>query len=240
MTGVRPGPIDLNADVGEGPGEEPLYRHLTSANVACGGHAGDPRSMRAAVQLALRHGVVLGAHPGYPDRERFGRMPLDLPPAEIARHVHAQVLVLARIVEAEGGFLRHVKPHGALYHQAATDAATAAAIAHGVAAWGRDLVLVGFAGSTMLAVWAGLGFRVAAEGFADRVYEPDGSLRPRTRSRALLVEPRQAADQALRMALGGQVRTLCVHADTPGAGAILEAVRDRLERAGVPLRSLAD
>jgi UPF0271 protein len=171
--------IDLNCDMGEledAAIEEALMPHITSANVACGEHAGSDEIMARTVRLALRHGVAVGAHPGYPDRANFGRVELALTAAEIADTVFAQIQRLQRT----GATLAHVKPHGALYNVAAKKPEVAAAIADGVARWNPAAVLVGLAGSKALDVWRERGFRVAAEAFADRRYEADGSLRPRS------------------------------------------------------------
>ncbi|MGO4883722.1 MAG: 5-oxoprolinase subunit PxpA [Bryobacteraceae bacterium] len=220
--------IDLNCDMGELPDtalEEALMRHITSANVACGGHAGEAESMRRTVEAARRHGVAVGAHPGYPDRANFGRVEMALSAEEIAQTVYGQIGALAAIA----GQLSHVKPHGALYNVAAKNSVVARAIGDGVARFGADLTLVGLAGSVMLDVWRKMGFRVAAEGFADRRYEPDGSLRPRKFVDALITDPTAAAAQALRLASEGRVETICVHSDTPGSVAIAAAVAAALQ-----------
>jgi UPF0271 protein len=236
--------IDLNADLGEDPralasGQEAaLLDVVTSANVACGGHAGDEQSMRAVVRLARERGVAVGAHPSYPDRRGFGRAPQDLPPDEIEATVHEQVARLGEIARAERVPLVHVKPHGALYHAASGRAAVAEAIARAAARWSRDLVLVGPAGSEALTVWRAQGLRAAGEGFADRAYEPDGSLRPRSKPGALLTDPAAAAAQAVRLARSGTAETLCVHGDTPGAVALARAVRTALLAAGLLVRAL--
>lgn len=222
--------IDLNCDMGELPDtalEEALMRHITSANVACGGHAGDAESMRRTVEAARRHGVAVGAHPGYPDRANFGRVEMALSADEITQTVYDQIVALAAIA----GQLSHVKPHGALYNVAAKNAVVARAIGDGVARFSRDLTLVGLAGSGMLDLWHEMGFRVAAEGFADRRYEPDGSLRPRKFADALITDPAAAAAQAMRLASAGRVETICVHSDTPGSIAIAAAVAAALKGA---------
>jgi len=222
--------IDLNCDMGEladGALEEALMAHITSANVACGGHAGDAASIRRTVEMARRHGVAVGAHPGYPDRANFGRVEMALSAEQIAATVYAQIAALATIA----GELAHVKPHGALYNVAAKNPEVARAIGEGVARFGGDLVLVGLAGSAMLEVWRGMGFPTAAEGFADRRYEPDGTLRSRKFADALITEPAEAAAQALRLVSEGRVQTICVHSDTPGAAEILAAVARALKAA---------
>jgi UPF0271 protein len=224
--------IDLNCDMGElldSGLEEALMRHITSANIACGGHAGDLATMQRTVALARKLGVAVGAHPGYPDRENFGRVEMALSAGEIARTVSDQVRALAAIA----GNLAHVKPHGALYNVAARNLGVARAIAEGVARVSRDLILVGLADSAMLEVWRDMGFRTAAEGFADRKYEPDGGLRSRKFADALITDPEQAAAQALRLARDGRAETICVHSDTPGAPGILAAVSECLRTAGI-------
>jgi UPF0271 protein len=230
--------IDLNADVGEGAGEEPLYGLITSANIACGGHAGDAGSMREAARLAMAHGVAIGAHPSYPDRDGFGRVSQTLAPSALARAVAAQVGALLSIAGAVGARVAHVKPHGALYNDAALRSDVALAVAEGVASVSQALILVGLAGSPALGIWRERGFRVAAEGFADRAYAADGTLVPRTSRGALITGSAEAAAQAIGLARGGRCDTICVHADTPGAGAIAAAVRLGLEEAGFAVSAL--
>jgi len=230
--------IDLNADVGEGPGEAPLYAQITSANIACGGHAGNEDTMREAVRLALRHGVAIGAHPSYPDREGFGRVTMSLPLEALSLAIAEQLDALGQVATAQGARVTHVKPHGALYGDASRRD-VALAIASGVAAVSPALVLVGLAGSPALRVWSERGFRVAAEGFADRAYAADGSLVPRTQDRALITDPEAAASQAIRLAGHGDCATICIHGDTRNAAAIAAAVRRGLEGAGFVLSALA-
>jgi UPF0271 protein len=250
--------MDLNCDMGELPemladgSQEALMRFVTSANVACGGHAGDEEMMRATIEQALRHDVAVGAHPGYEDRENFGRVALNLSAEEIRDSVYRQVVALAKVADRCGAEVVHVKPHGALYNQAARDAGIARAIAEGVRRWRQDVVLVGLAGSVMLEEFRTAGFRVAAEAFADRRYEKDGSLRARKFRDALLDAPERAAEQAVRVAEGRGVltreatvvaveaQTICIHGDTPGAERILESVRLALEGAGVEVKPLVD
>jgi UPF0271 protein len=235
--------LDLNGDLGEGCGDDAaLMPWLTSANIACGGHAGDAATMARAVALAREHGVAIGAHPGYADREHFGRRDVDLPPGRIRELVREQLAVLSSLAP-----VRHVKPHGALYNRAARDRAAADAIAGAVAEVDPGLVLFGLAGSALLEAGRAAGLRVAAEGFADRTYQVDGSLTPRTCPDALIHDPEEAVGQALGMALGGRVRatdgswvtlavdTLCVHGDGPEAVALASRLRRALETAGVRL-----
>jgi UPF0271 protein len=248
--------IDLNCDMGELPKaiadgtQESLMPFLTSVNVACGGHAGDEGTMMATIEQALRWKLAIGAHPSYLDRAHFGRRELQVSSAAIAEAVFEQVRVLDRVSANCGTRLVHVKPHGALYNQAARERSIAEAIAAGVARWSRDLILVGLAGSATLAVYRVAGFSVAAEAFADRRYEPDGSLRSREHPDALIRDPAEAGRQALDIVEHGKViacdgspvavnaQTICVHGDTPGAPEIAAAVARTLLQAGVLLRPL--
>jgi 5-oxoprolinase (ATP-hydrolysing) subunit A len=252
---VVTGRIDLNADMGESVGpwsmgdDAALVRLVTSVNVACGFHAGDPVTIRRTVRLALDAGALVGAHPGYPDLVGFGRRAMDLDPEELEAAVLYQVAALDGIVRAEGGRLAHVKPHGALYHRAAADGATAAAVVAAVARIDDRLRLVGPAGSTLLVAAAERGLRTTREAFADRAYEPDGRLRGRNLPGALHTEPSAAAVQAVSIARDGVVLaadgsplpmeadTLCIHGDTPGAAAIARAVRGALLGAGIAVRA---
>jgi UPF0271 protein len=249
--------IDLNCDMGELPEaivdgtQESLMPSLTSVNIACGGHAGDEQSMKATIEQALRWKLAVGAHPGYTDRANFGRMELQIPAEAAADSVFEQVRTLGNVAALYGVSLAHVKPHGALYNQAVRDRHIAEAIAKGVARWGRDVVLMGLAGSQMLEVFRDAGFAIAAEAFADRRYEADGTLRSRKFDDALIRDPAEAARQALNIAQRGTViacdgsevpinaQTLCIHGDTPGAPEIAAAVARTLRQAGVTLRALA-
>ena len=246
--------IDINCDMGEfaeaiaDGTQEALMPHLTSVNIACGGHAGDEETMRITVAQAMRYGLAIGAHPGYPDQANFGRLELDLPLDALAESICRQVARLAAVVDKAGTKMIHVKPHGALYNQAVRNRDLARAIAGGVARFDRTLVLMGLAGSPMLDAFRDAGFAVAAEAFADRRYEPDGSLRPRRFDDALIRDPEQAARQALGIARDGRViasdgaevslraETICIHGDTPGAPAIAAAVARMLGDNGVVLR----
>jgi len=246
--------MDLNCDMGELPEaiadgtQESLMASLTSVNIACGGHAGDEHTMRTTVEQALRWKLAIGAHPGYPDRANFGRLELNLPPKEVADSVYEQVRALAEVAGRCGARLAHVKPHGALYNQAVRNQELAEAIAEGVARWGREVVLVGLAGTPMLDIFRGAGLAVAAEAFADRRYERDGTLRPRKFEDALIRDPKAAAKQALGIAEHGVVisvdgtevaidaQTICIHGDTPGSPSIAAAVAQALRMAGVSLQ----
>src|SRR6266700_5550331 len=249
--------IDLNCDMGELPEaiadgtQEALLRSITSANVACGGHAGDERTMRTTIEQAMRAGVAVGAHPGYPDRENFGRLELKMSPDAVANSVYEQVRVLAEVAAKCGAKLVHVKPHGALYNQAVKNRELAEAITRGVGKYSKDLVLMGLAGSPMLDVFREAGFAVAAEAFADRRYEPDGTLRSRKFEDALIRDPVEAGRQALGIVEQGTVvasdgsevavdaQTICIHGDTPGAPQIAATVARTLREAGVTLCALS-
>lgn len=230
--------IDLNADVGESFGpwpmghDEALMSVASSVNIACGFHAGDPVVISITIDHAMRAGLAIGAHPGFPDREGFGRRELVMSSDELEASVLYQVAAVAGMVLAAGGRLAHVKAHGALYNRAAVDAGMAESIARAVGRFSRELILVGPPGSELLAAAEAIGLPTSAEGFADRAYEPDGSLRSRRLKGALLTDPALAAAQAVALAQAGQVQTLCVHSDTPGAPEIARAVRSALEAAG--------
>lgn len=245
--------IDLNADLGEGfgrwrIGQDPeLLTLVTSANIACGFHAGDPVVMRETVRLAARNGVTIGAHPGYPDLLGFGRRNMEAAPAEIEAWIIYQIGALAACCAAEAARLRYVKPHGALYNTAVKDRAIADAIVRGIAAVDRTLVLLALPHSEMAHAARRENLALAREAFVDRQYEPDGSLTPRTRPDAVLHDPAVCADRAARMVLDRMVETrdgtvleieadsLCVHGDGPTAVALLRATRERLEQSGVTI-----
>ncbi len=249
--------IDINSDLGES--EESLanntdfelMRYITSANVACGGHAGDENTMRETVRFARQLSVAVGAHPGYPDRANFGRIESPMAPAEIEASVRDQIAALAAVAAPLGVRLVHCKPHGALYHAANKSSEIAAAIGRAVLESDEQLVMVGQAGSSTLTLWESMGLSCAAEAFADRAYEPDGMLRKRTLPGALLDDPAKAARQALDIATrhiavatdGSELRvkakTICIHSDTPGSVAIARAVNEQLKQGGVQVRALS-
>ena len=243
--------IDLNCDLGEGAGEDlDIVPLISSVNVACGFHAGDPVTIRATVRLAARHGVAVGAHPSYPDRAGFGRTPMARSPAEVRDDVIYQVAAVRAFCAAEGVPLVHVKPHGALYNVAAQDPALAAAICEAVRQVDPGLVVVCLAGSPMAGVVRSLGMRCAEEAFADRGYTPEGTLVPRGRPGAIVDDPEAVAERVSAMArdrrvisvAGTQVAvaadTICLHGDTPGAAALAGAIRARLLREGIEVRAL--
>jgi UPF0271 protein len=227
-----------------------LLRSITSGSIACGFHAGDPSVMRQTVRQAVRAGVSIGAHPGFPDLVGFGRREINADPQDIFDFVLYQIGALSALAKAEGAGLRHVKPHGALYNMSATNKEMAEAIARAVAAFDETLLLVGLPGSELLAAGTRLGLRLAAEGFADRSYEPDGTLTPRHLADSVLTEPGRVADRAVRMARDHKVTardgstlvldvdTICVHGDTPDAAALAAAIRAALEQAGITVESL--
>ena len=229
--------IDLNCDIGESYGawrmgdDLALLDVVSSANVACGFHAGDPTTIDATIRAAAERQVAIGAHPSYPDLAGFGRRSMDLQPGDVESGVLYQIGALAAFAVAAGVPLHHVKPHGALYNDAFANKPLAEAIAQAVARFDKNLVLVGLPKSALLAAGRAAGLPTAAEGFCDRTYEPDGTLRSRTKDGALITDPAKAAKQALALAAGGQVQTLCIHSDTPGASAIAFAVRAALRDA---------
>jgi UPF0271 protein len=248
--------IDLNCDMGESFGsyrlgqDEELLDYVSSANIACGFHAGDPATMRKAVNLCLRKGVAIGAHPGLPDLVGFGRREMAISPAEAYELTLYQLGALQAFVHAEGGRLQHVKPHGALYHMAAKRHELAAAIAAAVVSVSAELTLVGPTGSALLRAGADAGLRSAGEAFADRTYRRDGTLTPREQPGALVESAGEAAAQALRLVKEGRVQsadgdflsltaqTICIHGDGQQALAFARAIRELLERNSITLLSL--
>lgn len=248
--------IDLNGDVGERPfggsgnPDSALIPHLTSANVACGFHAGDPGVMRETVVLAREHGVAVGAHPGFPDPEGFGRRELHFSPADVEDFVSYQVGALAGIAAAQGVRLQHVKPHGALFSMAARDSVLADAIARAAALIDRNLILFGLPGSELVAAGKRAGLRIAAEGFADRAYRPDGTLVSRQEEGAVLGDVSSVVRRVVRMVREGSVDavdgtvvplvvdTICVHGDTPGSADLAAHIRAALTEAGIEVVAL--
>jgi 5-oxoprolinase (ATP-hydrolysing) subunit A len=244
--------IDLNGDAGESFGvwsmgdDSALFRQITSVNIACGFHAGDPSVIRETVRRAADVGLRIGAHPGYPDLQGFGRRAMGLTAGEVEDVVLYQVAALMGVARAEGVRVAHVKPHGALYNQAAREPVLAAAIARAVRQLDATLVIVGLAGSALLDAARQIGLHVEAEAFADRAYLPDGSLVPRSREGSLIHDLAAVGARAVRIARDGCVTsldgrsevavradTLCIHGDTPGAAALAATVREALEAAGV-------
>lgn len=242
--------VDLNADLGEGcASDSELLTLVSSANIACGFHAGDAQTMLTCVREALKNGVAVGAHPGFPDRENFGRTAMQLPPETVYAQTLYQIGALATIVQAEGGRMRHVKPHGMLYNQAAKDAVLADAIARAVHACDPDLILVGLAGSELIRAGQRLGLATREEVFADRGYQADGSLVPRSQPGALIEDEEQALAQTLMMISEGRVQsidgswasvnaqTVCLHGDGEHALAFARRLRSAFEAGSISIRS---
>ncbi|WP_210507267.1 LamB/YcsF family protein [Naasia sp. SYSU D00057] len=241
--------VDLNCDLGEGFDDAALFPLVTSANIACGVHAGDDATMEAACRLAVRHRVAIGAHPSYPDREGFGRRDMDLGTAELRSLVLDQVAALRRAADRAGGAVRYLKPHGALYNRIARDPGPAGAVA--AAAAEAQLPLLGPASSAIADAADRHGVPFFREAFPDRGYTADGRLAPRGTTGSVIESPDDVAERALALALTGRVRSvdggelalevdsLCLHGDSPGAPAAARAVRDRLSAAGVRLGSFA-
>ena len=235
--------MDINCDMGEIPRllknnvYSDLMDHVTSINLACGGHAGDVSMMRELVRIAKRKNVRIGAHPSYPDRENFGRLELEMDPEELLRSICEQVRSLIRVAEEESVSISHIKPHGALYNQAAKDTHLARVIGNAVDRVAPDLDIMCLSGSLMVKILEDMGLKVVQEGFADRTYERDGGLRDRGSDRALITDPQKAADQARSIIedkkiitfdgseISLEAQTLCVHSDTPNAIAIAQEVR---------------
>lgn len=236
--------IDLNSDMGESFGaysigaDAALLEVVSSANIACGAHAGDPSVMRRTVRAAKAAGVSVGAHPGFPDLAGFGRRDMRMNAREIEDSMIVQIAALAGVAAVEGVGLAHVKPHGALYNMAAKDDEMADAIAAGIAAVDRTLVMVGLPVSALERAAGRARLAFAPEGFADRAYEPDGTLVPRSKPGALITDPAAAAEGVMRMVREGRVRTVCIHSDTPHASAIGAAVRQALDAAGIRVAGL--
>ena len=248
--------IDINSDTGESFGaytighDAGLFKSITSANVAAGFHAGDPSVLRDTIRLAKKHGVAVGAHPGFPDLVGFGRRELNVTPREAEDMVLYQVAAVAGVAAAEGVALQHVKPHGALFNMAVRNRELSDAIARGVAAFDKRLILFGLPGSEILNAGRAAGLRVAAEVFADRAYEADGSLASRRKAGAVIHDPVAVVARAVRMvqdrnvvAIDGSVvpleaDTMCVHGDTPGSDDLAAKIRAGLEAAGITVKAV--
>ena len=253
---TRGGPalhIDLNCDMGEGmPSDADIFPFISSANIACGAHAGDDGTMRLTVERALRHGVAIGAHPSYRDRERFGRVDLlggVLRPEELPDLLTGQLGRLQKICQESGARLHHVKPHGALYNRAAKDPAVSALIARTVAGFDPSLLLYGLSGSEMEKQAAACGLSFVSEVFADRRYQADGSLVPRSESHALIEDPDEATAQVLKMVCEGRVKvggteiplradTICIHGDGSHAAEFARMIHDLLLENGIVIKHL--
>jgi UPF0271 protein len=248
--------IDLNCDLGESFGayrmgaDERILPYISSANIACGFHAGDPSVMRKTVKMALENQVAIGAHPGLPDLIGFGRRTMAISPEEAFDLIVYQVGALWAFVQAEGGRLHHVKPHGALYNMAAVNQKLSEAIAEAIYKVNPQLILYGLAGSELINAGNKLGLQTAQEVFADRTYQPDGTLTPRNLPHALLADPEQAARQVVRMVKDGKVRalsgeeisipadTVCIHGDGPHAVAFVHTIREFLSKEGISIQAI--
>lgn len=239
--------IDFNCDLGEEAGnDEAIMPHITSANIACGFHAGNENVMRATVKLAKQHGVNIGAHPGWNDRKNFGRTEMNVSADQAEEIIFQQIQALARIAKEEGIALTHVKPHGALYNQAAKDRVLADAIVRAVKRISVGLILVGLAGSGLCEAGVKAGIQVAGEGFPDRAYNPDGTLMSRSKRGAVIESPEDVAANALRLikdgiSFGGKVvhvETLCLHGDNPHAAENARLLHEVLLKNGVDVVGL--
>lgn len=249
--------IDLNCDMGESFGawkmgqDQDILPYVTSANIACGFHAGDPGVMRATVAAAIKHGVALGAHPGLPDLAGFGRRNMDISPDNAYDMVVVQVGALAGVAASQGGKLHHVKAHGALYNMAAKNPELAQAIAQAVYDVDRSLIFYALASSVQASIAREIGLNVAEEVFADRSYQADGSLTPRKQPNAMIVDPAVSIQQVVRMITEGKFAavqgddvvvkadTLCIHGDQPGAVVFAQSIRQALKEQGIAVRQVA-
>ncbi|MCU0560008.1 MAG: LamB/YcsF family protein [Desulfobacterales bacterium] len=251
--------VDINCDMGESFGayklglDEEVIRYITSANIACGWHAGDPLVMDRTVRMAKDHGVGVGAHPSYPDLLGFGRRNMTCSAEEIRNYMVYQIGALRAFCDVHGAKLRHVKPHGNLYLTAVEDENTARAIAEGIVSFDSDLMYVGLAGSKgklMTRIGVEVGLKVVLEAFPDRAYTADGTLVSRKHPGAVIKEPERVAERALKMARENKViaidgteihleaETLCVHGDTPGAVNLVKQIRERLEKEGIEVKPM--
>lgn len=243
--------IDLNCDMGEGCGNDPeLLRYISSANIACGYHAGDEMTMRETVRLALENNVAIGAHPGFPDKENFGRTNMSMSPKEIREIVVDQISMLQEICLQSGGKLAHIKPHGALYNLSAKNEIVAGAIAEAVHKFDSDLILYGLSGSLSISAAEHVGLRTASEVFADRTYQNDGTLTSRSETNALIQASEDAVEHVLNMVKYRRVRTVdavmlpiqadtvCTHGDGEHAVEFAKAVHDALISNGIRISSL--
>jgi UPF0271 protein len=232
--------VDLNADVGEECGQDAaLMLSITSANVACGLHAGNAATMRETVVLAGRYAVAVGAHPSFADREHFGRRELDLPSGQITELVASQIDALAALAANEGVRLQHVKPHGALYNIAVRNRTVADAIARAVVSVDRSLIVLGLPNSELILAGKAAGLITAGEGFADRAYRPDGSLVPRSEPGAVIHDHEDVLARVALLAARPDIDTICVHGDTPGAAALAARIRTALEAANIEVKNLS-
>ncbi len=243
---------DINCDMGEGIGnDEAIMPFITSANIACGYHAGDETTMQKTVAIAKKAGVAIGAHPSFFDRENFGRTEIkDLEPRQVYDLVKAQLKIIQKIVAEGNARLHHVKPHGALYNMAARDPALSMAIAHAIYDFDKTLVLFGLSGSYLISEAKGTGIKTASEVFADRTYQDDGSLTPRTRPNAIIEDEEQSIGQVIQMIKHGKVtstsgkelpivaETICLHGDGKNAAAFAKAIYKKLKDENIDIRAV--
>ena len=238
--------VDLNADLGESYGrwrlgdDDAMLELITSANVACGFHAGDPTTLRSTCRTAIKQGVVIGAQVGYPDLAGFGRRFIDMSPADLAAAVIYQLGALDGLARAEGGRVRYVKPHGALYNTIVDHEAQATAVVEAVVAYDPELPILGLPGSALLRIAAEHGLRPVTEYFIDRNYTDDGRLVDRREPNALLDDPEEAAIRAVGAAQQGRAESMCTHGDSPGAVEMARTVRAALDEAGIEIRSFVE
>ncbi|MBI9046584.1 MAG: LamB/YcsF family protein [Anaerolineaceae bacterium] len=250
--------IDINCDMGESFGQYSLGQDqamlpwITSANIACGFHASDPLVMQQTVQAANQAGVNIGAHPGYPDLQGFGRRFLDMTPEEVESMILYQIGALSAFSKSAGTILTHIKPHGALYNHAARDPLTASAIVKALTSFSKDIILVGLAGSVLVEMGQNAGLITANEGFPERAYETDGSLRSRRLSGAVIHSPQEAAEQALSLSTKGilitsgsqnsviPINTLCVHGDSPKALNVVKAITEKLQSQKINIQPMKE
>lgn len=249
--------VDINCDMGESFGvyrlgsDEEMMAHITSANIACGYHGGDPIVMERTISLAKSHGVSVGAHPGFRDLVGFGRRSMELTPQEVRNDLIYQVGALSAFAQIEGLSLQHVKPHGQLYNLAAKDESMTKAICEAILALEKNLILVALSGSKMAEIASKSGLKVAREAFADRAYHKDGSLVSRKREGSVIHDPERVAERVIRMVQEGKIQsiegdlidleadTICVHGDTPGAVQLAQTIRRKLQEAGIPVLSMS-
>lgn len=248
--------IDLNSDLGESYGpyvignDDEVLKHVTSVNIACGFHAGDPQVMERTVLKALENNVAIGAHPGFPDLRGFGRRPMIISPEETKAYVIYQIGALNAFVKAQGGKMQHVKPHGAMYNMAAEDYALARAIAEAVYGVDRDLILMGLAGSQLIKAGKDVGLRTANEVFADRRYTSEGTLVSRTEANAVIIDKEEAASQIIDIVQNGKIKSvdgteidlladsICVHGDNQEAVQLVKYLRETLSKSNISIQSL--
>lgn len=243
--------IDLNCDMAEGVGNErELMPFISSANIACGYHAGNEELMKETIDLCLKHGVAVGAHPSFPDRENFGRTNMNLPLHEVSNLITDQLEIIKKIATVRGAILHHVKPHGALYNMAAKDRALAGCIASAIRNFDRTLILYGLSQSVMISEGEGAQLRTAHEVFADRTYQGDGALTPRTEPNALIADDKIAMAQALRLARERKVKTvsgadinlkadtICLHGDGKHAVEFARSIHSIFEKEKIKIQTI--